>query len=179
MGKSMPQTRKKKKTSIDLAIGGNVSESTIIVGNGNTILKPLEPTECYQCGKLCLPNEAYRCKKCQRVYCTTHRIQTDFPLCKFCIEITEWEAMLSSPNGNERIEAAKQLCAFKENSTLPTLEKRLLREQNEYVRYWIAYALGKIGGDKAYKILKEAQSRERHPYALQGIQDAMDELKHP
>ena len=67
--------------------------------------------------------------------------------------------------------------ALKENSTLPTLEKRLLREQNEYVRYWIAYALGKIGGDKAYEILKEAQSRERHPYVLQGIQDALDELK--
>lgn len=175
----MPQTRKRKKTSVDFTIGGNISESTIIVGDGNTILKPLEPTECYQCGKLCSPSDAYKCKRCHHIFCVTHRIQEDSPLCQPCLELIKWESVLSSPNGNERVEAAKQLCALKEISTLPTLEQRLALEQNEYVRYWIAYALGKIGGDKAYKILKEAQSRERRPYALRGIQDALDELKRP
>jgi hypothetical protein len=146
-------------------VNTQINAENVNVDGDINITSILEPTECYSCGKLCVPNEAYRCKKCQRVYCITHRTQTDSPFCKYCIELIELETMLSSPNGDERIEAAKQLCAFKENSTLPTLEKRLLREQNEYVRYWIGYALGKIGGDKAHKILKEAQSRERHPYA--------------
>jgi hypothetical protein len=152
------------------------AENVNLEGDIN-ITTVLEPTECYLCGNLCLPNEAYRCKRCHRVFCITHRTQTNSPFCQHCLELTRWETVLSSPNGDERIEAAKQLCALKEISTLPILEQRLAREHNEYVRYWIAFALGKIGGDKAYKILKKAQSREKSQFAQQGIQDALNELE--
>ena len=160
---------------------GNIENATgIAIGPGasvtvnNTIL---EPAECSLCGRLCLPNEAYRCQRCHHVFCVIHRTNPDSPSCQRCMELVEWETMLSSTNGDHRIEAAKQLCVLKEISTLDVLKKRFILEQNEYVRYWIAYALGKVGGEAAYETLKEAQSREKNPFAQQGIQDALDEIK--
>jgi HEAT repeat protein len=93
------------------------------------------------------------------------------------MELIGWETMLSSKDGDHRIEAAKQLCVLKEISTLDALKERFILEPNEYVRYWIAYALGKVGGEAAYEMLEEAQAREKNPFAQQGIQDALDEIK--
>ena len=46
-------------------VNTQINAENVNVDGDINITSVLEPTECYSCGKLCLPNDAYRCKKCQ------------------------------------------------------------------------------------------------------------------
>jgi hypothetical protein len=68
-----------------------------------------------------------------------------------------------------RFEAAQELAALKDRFTVPILTRRLKTEPDPTVRYWLAYALGQIGGEEACTALKTARVRETDEFAKQGI----------
>jgi hypothetical protein len=138
---------------------------------GDINITLLEPAECYVCGKFCLPKEAYRCKRCRHVVCTSHQRKTDVPLCPSCIKTVE--AKLSDPNDDDRLDAAQELCAIKDQLTLPAVVRRFRIETNPVVKYWLVYALGNIGGEEAHTELKSASTQESDDFVRQGIEEAL------
>jgi hypothetical protein len=140
---------------------------------GDINITILEPAECYICGKLCLPKEAYRCRRCRHVVCISHQQKIDMPLCPNCIMMVDVEARLTDPNDDVRLDAAQALCALKDQSTLPTVARCFRIETNPLVKYWLAYALGNIGGEEARTELKSASAQESNDFVRQGIEEAL------
>jgi len=142
----------------------------------NVVGNIIEPTECHICGELKSPNEAYRCKRCRQAICISHRKEKDSPFCPSCAELVDFETKLFSSNDDVRFDVAQKLGGVKDPSTIPAIKKRLGVEANLTVRYWLAYALGKIGGEEAREILRELLEHDTHPFVQQGIQEALQIL---
>jgi len=68
-----------------------------------------------------------------------------------------------------RSKAAQKLVGLKNRFTVPILARRLLVEPDPTVRYWLAHALGQIGGEEAYIALQKAEAQETNPFAKQGV----------
>jgi len=82
-------------------------------------------------------------------------------------------------DADSRAEAAQHLGNLRNPFTLPILARRLSKDSDPTVRYWLAFALGQIGGEEAIMALKEAKKREPHPFVLLGIEDGLREAGHP
>jgi HEAT repeat protein len=74
-----------------------------------------------------------------------------------------------------RFEAAQKLSILKNRFTVPILARRLdpKIEPDPTVRYWLAYALGQIGGEEACAALRIANDRETDLFAREGIAEAL------
>ena len=145
---------------------------------GNVTVQSIQSPECYICGQVGLPDEFYKCQRCQKIVCLKHQKETKAPICPNCLELIkiDCEDMLFDQDEEKRVDAAKLLCAIKDSSMLKTVEHCLEIEESEYVRHWLAYAIGQTGGEEAYEILKKAESGEKNHFALQGIQAALAEI---
>ncbi len=84
---------------------------------------------------------------------------------------------LKDSDPEKRIETAKRLGELKEPLALGPLKSRLLLDTTGKVKYWLATAIGEIGGRKAVDILAQAME-ESDPFAQLGIIEGMvDVLK--
>ncbi len=76
----------------------------------------------------------------------------------------------------DHIQAAKTLGRLGEPGAIPLLEAQLLKQPNPTVGYWLAVAIGEIGGDDAKdaldRIRQQLISQDVDPYTLLGIEDA-------
>ena len=168
-------------------IQGNVEKFTQIdTVNGQVTIKSesaviqtmIEPVICHYCGMKDIPNKNFfECKRCQKTFCLEHKPDSGVPFCLNCVKLIDLEKLLSDPEDDKRFRSAQLLCAEKDFSTIPALKHQLEIEANPFIRNWLAIALGKIGGENAYKILLNAQTREKDDFALLGIQDALNEIK--
>jgi hypothetical protein len=78
----------------------------------------------------------------------------------------------------KRTTAAQSLLALKNSFTVPILARRLmtepeLLEPDPTVRYWLACALGEIGGEEACTALRRAKAQETNIWALKGIEEGL------
>lgn len=83
---------------------------------------------------------------------------------------------LSSHNLEERIKAAKWLGVARKRSAIPKLSQRLAEEVDPEARYWIALALGDIGGEEAKCALfdfAEKLGNNMDAFAQLAINDAL------
>ena len=95
---------------------------------------------------------------------------------KHSAEVRDRCANLNHPNLNERIKTSEELGDLKNFLALGCLKNRLLSEESDpEVRYWLAIAIGEIGGKKAVNILAQAIEQEKDPFARLGIIDGMIE----
>jgi hypothetical protein len=133
----------------------------------------LEPAECYLCGRLCLPGEAYRCRRCRYIVCTIHRQDIDLSLCPACKKLVDMENQLSDPDDDVRLSAAQKLYTIKNQSTISVVKLHFQIEANPIVKYWLACALGSIGGEEARKELKSAITQESNDFVKQGVEEAL------
>jgi hypothetical protein len=78
----------------------------------------------------------------------------------------------------DQIQAARTLGRLGEPGAIPLLEAQLLNEPNPNVGYWLAVAIGEIGGHNAIETLERIQqqliSQGADPYTLLGIEDAQN-----
>lgn len=76
----------------------------------------------------------------------------------------------------DQIQAASTLGRLGEPGAISLLEAQLLEQQNPDIGYWLAVAIGEIGGSEAKEALDRIQqqliSRGADPYTLLGIEDA-------
>jgi len=85
-----------------------------------------------------------------------------------------WLAIkLARGNSEERNQAARQLGALKNPAAISILESRWLQEPDATVRYWLAFALGEIGGEQAIAALHRTKTNESNQFALSGIDEAL------
>lgn len=84
-------------------------------------------------------------------------------------------AQLINGDADSRAEAAQHLGNLRNPFTVPILASRLSADSDPTVRYWLAFALGQIGGEEAITALKEAKKRETHPFVLLGTIDGLRE----
>jgi len=83
---------------------------------------------------------------------------------------------LNHPNPDKRIEISKKLWDLKNPLALGPLKNRLLFEESDpIVKYWLAIAIGEIGGKRAIDILRQAME-ETNPFAQLGVIEAMIEV---
>lgn len=75
----------------------------------------------------------------------------------------------------ERIESAQALADLKDRFTVPVITRRRTADYDPEVRYWLAIALGEVGGEEAVLALREAMA-EPDPRANQGVTDALTRL---
>jgi hypothetical protein len=75
-----------------------------------------------------------------------------------------------------RFAAAQALAAFKYPGTVPVIMSRLEIEPAPSIRYWLAYALGLIGGELAREALLNAKVKEKDEFAKKGIAAGLEEL---
>jgi len=62
----------------------------------------------------------------------------------------------------------------KDPNTVPAIINCLQIEPDPTTRYWLAYALGLIGGELALNALLDAKAREGNPFAQKGIEAGLD-----
>lgn len=74
-----------------------------------------------------------------------------------------------------RFVAAQRLAVLKNRFSVPILARRLdpKIEPDPTVRHWLAYALGRIGGDEACAALRMAEARETDLFARRGIAEGL------
>jgi hypothetical protein len=82
---------------------------------------------------------------------------------------------LHDEDEEKRTVGAQKLALLKNRFTVPILARRLmtapeLLEPDPTVRYWLAYALGQIGGEEACTVLRKAKAQETNIWALRGIE---------
>ena len=87
-------------------------------------------------------------------------------------------AQLIDGDADSRVEAAQHLGNLRNPFTVRTLARCLSGDSDPTARYWLAFALGQIGGDQAIVVLQEAKKQEPHPFALLGINDGLQEAGH-
>lgn len=80
---------------------------------------------------------------------------------------------LGEGGSSRRSEAARQLGWLGDDAAVPLLEKRWQMERDPTVRYWLAIALGQIGGKNALQTLKRIRSDEADRFALSGVDEAL------
>jgi hypothetical protein len=82
--------------------------------------------------------------------------------------------VLDSDN-ESRYDAAQKLAVLKNRFTVPILARRLdpKNEPDPTVRYWLAYALGQIGGEGACTALRTAEAQEINLFAKRGIVEGL------
>lgn len=85
-------------------------------------------------------------------------------------------ADLEDSNEAVRFAAAQALTALKDRVTIPVIINRLEVEPAPTTRYWLAYALGLIGGELALNALQDALATEKNQYAQEGIAAGLEEL---
>lgn len=78
-------------------------------------------------------------------------------------------------DNESRCDAAQKLVVLKNRFTVPILARRLDSkiEPDPTVRYWLAYALGQIGGKKACSALRTAEAHETDLFAKRGIAEGL------
>jgi len=78
----------------------------------------------------------------------------------------------------DQIQAARTLGRLGEPGAIPLLEAQLVKQPNPTVGYWLAVAIGEIGGHDAKEALERIQqqlvSQGADPYTLLGIEDAQN-----
>lgn len=72
-----------------------------------------------------------------------------------------------------RFEAAQKLTSLKNRFTVPILARYLEIDPDPTVRYWLAYALGQIGGEEARAALHRAEEHETDEFARLGIVEGL------
>ncbi|GIK37957.1 MAG: hypothetical protein BroJett011_17900 [Chloroflexota bacterium] len=81
-----------------------------------------------------------------------------------------------SKKNEDHIQVAKTLGELGEPGAIPLLKTQLLKQQNPDVGYWLAIAIGQIGGPDAEEALTEIEqqllSQETDPFTLLGVEDA-------
>jgi HEAT repeat protein len=80
---------------------------------------------------------------------------------------------LAEGGSNKRSETARQLGYLKDPEAVPILERRWDLEPDPTVRYWVAKALGWIGGSQSVQILHRLRQEEKNEFALSGIDEAL------
>lgn len=81
---------------------------------------------------------------------------------------------LSDGGSNKRSGTARQLGFLKDAAAVPILATRWPLEPDSTVRYWLAIALGWIGGDAAANVLVRLKQMEADRFALKGIDEALN-----
>jgi len=94
------------------------------------------------------------------------------PAIKSAAEVKWLCSHLSADEAEERIEAARTLAKLRSRFTIPVISHRRSVDYDPEVQYWLALALGEIGGDEAIAALGEATG-EPDPRASQGVADAL------
>lgn len=84
-------------------------------------------------------------------------------------------AVLIDGDPESRADAAQYLARLRNPFTVPILARCLDSDPDPTVRYWLAYALGQIGGKEACTALRAAWEKETNPHARLGIEDALKE----
>lgn len=80
---------------------------------------------------------------------------------------------LSDGGPNQRSETARQLGYLKDPAAVPILEMRWPLELDPTVRYWLAIALGRVGGERAVSALNRLKRTEADGFARSGICEAL------
>ena len=81
---------------------------------------------------------------------------------------------LRQRGSSERAETARQLGYLKDPAAVPILEMRWPLEIDPIVRYWLAIALGCIGGNQAVNSLNRLKQTEEDQFAQSGIDEALN-----
>jgi len=81
---------------------------------------------------------------------------------------------LDDGGSNKRSETARQLGYLKDPAAVSILEKRWRLEPDPTVRYWLAIALGWIGGRQAVKALLRLKETEEYEFTRSGINEALN-----
>lgn len=86
-----------------------------------------------------------------------------------------WLAIkLERGNSEERNQAARQFGALKNPAAISILDSRWSEEPDATVRYWLANALGEIGGEQAIAALHRIKANELNAFAQLGIDEALE-----
>jgi hypothetical protein len=80
---------------------------------------------------------------------------------------------LAEGGSNKRSETARQLGYLKDPEAVPILERRWDLEPDPTVRYWLARALGWIGGSQTVQALQRLRQIEKDAFACSGIDQAL------
>jgi hypothetical protein len=90
-------------------------------------------------------------------------------------------AVLIDGDPDSRAEAAQHLARLRNPFVVPILARRLHVDSDldPTVRFWLAYALGQIGGEEACAALRATREKETNPYTRLGIEDALKEQCSP
>lgn len=80
---------------------------------------------------------------------------------------------LAEGGSNKRSETARQLGYLKDPGAVPILERRWDLEPDPTVRYWLARALGWIGGSQSVQALHRLRQVEKNEFAQSGIGEAL------
>ena len=83
---------------------------------------------------------------------------------------------LAEGESNRRSETARQLGYLRDREAVPILERRWLLEPDPTVRYWLAKAIGWIGGVQSVQALKRLKQVEKNQFAQVGIDEALGRL---
>lgn len=83
---------------------------------------------------------------------------------------------LNHGGSSERAETARQLGYLKDTAAVPILERRWRLESDPTVRYWLAIALGWIGGHEAIKALLRLKQVETELFTQSGIDEALNPI---
>ncbi|SRR6266404_7866242 len=81
---------------------------------------------------------------------------------------------LNQGGSSERADTARQLGYLKDPAAVPILELRWPLEIDPTVRYWLAIALGWIGGNQASNALSRLKQTETDLFARSGINEALN-----
>jgi hypothetical protein len=83
---------------------------------------------------------------------------------------------LADGGSNARGQTARQLGYLKDLAAIPILEQRWPMEVDPTVRYWLAIAIGEIGGEQAHKTLCRLKQTEQDRFARSGLNEALNSL---
>lgn len=84
---------------------------------------------------------------------------------------------LGEGGSTTRSEAARQLGYLREPAAISIIRKRWLKEPDPTVRYWLAIALGDIGGEQGADALRSIMMAEKDPWAQGGIEEALSHIR--
>lgn len=101
------------------------------------------------------------------------RVENTFNRCNECIKAVERLMDIDQAEA-ERIRATKTLGEWKYRAIISVIDQLMSEEPNSIIRYWLAIALGDIGGNAAIKVLIRAMGDE-DPFARLGATDALEE----